>query len=79
MTDFGTCAISSAIIRQAIRDYRYAYECLRKNPDDTNAMMMMGDVVTFFLSEWYTELTDIDGRVILTALINESWDDGCRV
>ncbi len=53
-------ALANAIIEQAVDDYRspkFSYE--------------RGFIKKFFLSEWFTMLTDLDGKMIVRRLEEE--------
>ena len=55
----------NAIVRQTILDYQLAQKRLKQNPHDPSAMLLLGDVVSFLLSDWFVELTNLDGKKYL--------------
>lgn len=48
-------ALANAIVEQAVKDYR---EALREGDD-------LRELEQFFRSQWYRELTDLDGETIM--------------
>ena len=58
-------ALASAIILQAVKDYRSA---LNAEEDNARAQRVLNDCEKFFLSTWFTYLTDIDGDYLLERL-----------
>lgn len=56
--------LTIAIIEQAVKDYR---RLLRKGKTDNENI----DVVKFFNSEWFTMLTNIDGKRLMTMIEKE--------
>lgn len=52
--------LANAIILQAVKDYRL---CSRSAP--------AGEIVLFFLSDWFEVLTRLDGQVLLSKLRKE--------
>ena len=67
--DLGYLNLANAIIKQAAKDYYYA---LKKINDPKtiekkriHAEMMKSDVESFFLSNWYTSLTNINGEYLM--------------
>lgn len=61
-------ALANAIIEQAARDWRQSARKLRKNPDNQAALWMKKDCERFFLSDWFSVLSNLDGAVILEKL-----------
>ena len=61
--------LANAIIMQAVNDYRNAlgggsYD--NKRPDD-----IIAECERFFRSEWFRELTDVDGEFIISKIRKE--------
>ena len=66
MNDTGMENLCNAIVEQAAEDYATAYmggEVERKSPPDT-----MRECEKFFHSEWYKELTQVDGDFLMKQL-----------
>jgi hypothetical protein len=63
--------LMNAVIEQAADDFRLAYRVLQRNPADRDAWEMMLDVESFFLSEQFELLTNLDGIMILAGLVRE--------
>ena len=63
--------LASAIILQAVKDYRKASKTLKKNPKWEDALKDKAEVERFFRSQWFAELTAIDGRMLLRKLQEE--------
>lgn len=65
--------LASAIIVKAAKDYRAAYKAQKRNPQNTRVNAELRELVRFFTSPWYSELTDVDGGYLVRKL-NESVD-----
>ncbi len=63
--------LANAIIMQAVKDYRAAKKKLKKQPTNKDAELMVLDTEKFFRSDWFTALTNVDGRVLLRKLQEE--------
>ncbi len=63
--------LANAIIMQAVKDYRAAKKKLKKQPTNKDAELMVLDTEKFFCSDWFTALTNVDGRVLLRKLQEE--------
>ena len=63
--------LANEIIVRAVYDYRSARQILARRPSDALAQQMENDCERFFLSQWFRELTDIDGEYLLEKLRNE--------
>jgi hypothetical protein len=57
--------LASAIVLQAVKDYRDALRKLKKRPDYVPAEKTIKEVERFFHSDWYKELTSVDGDYLL--------------
>lgn len=60
--------LANAIILQAVKDYRNALKALKKNPKCESGSKDKADVERFFLSQWFGELTTVDGKMLLRKL-----------
>ena len=60
--------LANAIILMAVKDYRDALKKLKKRPSYGPAKDMKNEVERFFRSDWYRELTSIDGNVLIKNL-----------
>lgn len=65
-------ALANAIILQAVKDYRVAMKKLRKRPKNESAKLMVSDCEAFFRSEWFKDLTNLNGEVLLKRLREEN-------
>ncbi|MCC8073682.1 MAG: hypothetical protein LIO62_06105 [Clostridiales bacterium] len=63
--------LSRAIIVQAAKDYRHALGILQKNPSSRSALYSKREIETFFRSNWYQTLTEVDGEFLITKLQEE--------
>ena len=63
--------LANAIVLQAVKDWRKAVKTLKKHPRYEPAKQMKEDCERFFRSEWFEELTSVDGSVILRKLKQE--------
>lgn len=69
--------LANAIIEQAAHDYILAQKRLRKNPDDEKAQDLIDETTAFFLSKWFSEITDVDAGYCLK-LLNEKVDQNAK-
>jgi len=63
--------LASAIILQAVKDYRGALKKHGKRPQYQPAIETIAEVERFFRSEWYRELTSVDGEMLIRKLKSE--------
>lgn len=63
--------LANAIILQAVKDYRVALKCLKRNPGDRDAQADRDEIERFFRSKWYQALTDVDGERLIRMLTRE--------
>ena len=63
--------LANAIIIQAAKDFRSARKMLRRYPSHRLAKRISRETEEFFLSLWYAQLTDVDGRYLLNRLRRE--------
>lgn len=64
--------LANAIVLQAVKDWRKAVKTLKKRPRYQAAKQMKDECERFFLSDWFEELTSVDGSVILRKLKQEA-------
>ena len=64
--------LAGAIVMQAVKDWRKAVKTLKKRPRYEAAKQMRDECERFFRSEWFEELTSVDGSVILRKLKQEA-------
>lgn len=64
--------LANAIVLQAVKDWRKAAKTLKKRPRYQAAKQMRDECERFFLSDWFEELTSVEGRVILRKLKQEA-------
>ena len=63
--------LANAIILMAVKDYRDALKKLKKRPCYGPAQNMKNEVERFFRSDWYRELTSVDGNILIKKLKSE--------
>ncbi len=63
--------LTNAIILQAVRDFKAAYRRLKKFPDDKLAQNRIQEITSFFRSDYFRDLSDLDGSEILRLLIKK--------
>ena len=63
--------LANEIILRAVKDYRVALKRLRRNPRSVMAKDTVDEVERFFRSDWFAELTDIDGEMLIRRLREE--------
>ena len=63
--------LAHEIVLQAVKDYRSACKQLKRNPKIDVANRHLISCERFFLSEWFKEITDADGGLLLNNLNEE--------
>ena len=63
--------IASAIILQAVKDYRTATRKYRKGKDIDKHQATIDEIENFIRSEWFGVLTDIEPEMLLGKLKEE--------
>ena len=63
--------LANAIILMAVKDYRDALKKLMKRPRYGPAQDLKNEVERFFRSDWYRELTSVDGNILIKKLKSE--------
>ena len=60
--------LANMIVQLAASDYVYAIKALERNPKNIEMQRQYNDCKRFFLSHWYSCLTDIDGTEMIETL-----------
>lgn len=60
--------LANGIILRAVKDYRTALRKLKKRPKYGPAQDIKNEVERFFHSDWYRELTSVDGEILIKKL-----------
>lgn len=63
--------LANAIIIQAADDYRISLRRLKINRMNREYLRMKEDCESFFLSEWFEQLTNVDGKSIMMRIQKE--------
>ncbi len=63
--------LANAIILQAVKDFRPAYRRLKRYPNDQWAQDRVRETVTFFHSQYFELLTNLDGPWLLNRIMKE--------
>ena len=63
--------LASAIILQAVTDYRVALKKIKANPRNKDAVNEALQIEKFFRSGWYSVLTSVDGEYLIKKLQEE--------
>lgn len=63
--------LASAIVYQAVSDYRCAKKILKRKPHHRKLLAIVADIEKFFRSDWYRILTKINGEMLLDLLEKE--------
>ena len=64
--------LANAVVIQACEDYKRAYIChLRSNGKGKKTQKQLEELETFFRSDWYKTLTEVDGEFLMERLRNE--------
>lgn len=64
--------LANAIILRAVQDYRIALKKIKKHPNDVLIQARIRECERFFLSQWFIELTNLDGKMLLKKLKEEA-------
>lgn len=64
--------LAQGIIMQAVKDWRDAVKKLKKRPKYEPAKQMKEECERFFLSDWFYELSGVEGSIILKKLQEEN-------
>lgn len=67
--------LANAIVMQAVKDWRKAVKTLKKKTRKEPAKQMKEECERFFRSQWFEDLTDVDGSFILRKLKQEAGID----
>lgn len=73
MTNEGVENLTNAIILQAVKDYRRALKGFSLNGKSSAAVV--ADCERFFRSEWYSQLTNVDGEYLIINIRKEVKND----
>lgn len=63
--------LANAIIIQAVKDHRRAQRVLKTHPRHIAAKKIKAETESFFRSDWYRALTNVDGEVLIKRLNSE--------
>ena len=63
--------LANAIIIQAVKDHRRAQRVLKAHPRHIAAKKVKDETESFFRSDWYRALTNVDGEVLVKRLNSE--------
>lgn len=64
--------LANAIVLRAAADYRIASRRLTVNPEYPPAQQLEADCEQFFLSGWFSVLTNVNGAALLERLKGEA-------
>lgn len=74
LDDNGVNNLVCGIVKKAVDDWKNAQKRLRKNPAAKQAEWIIIDCEKFFLSDYFTNLTGMDGEEFLERLKAQSLD-----
>lgn len=63
--------LANAIILSAVADYRAELKRIKKNPENRLAIDEALQIERFFRSQWYQQLTSVDGEFLISKLQEE--------
>ena len=63
--------LANAIILSAVADYRVELKRIKKNPENRLAIDEALQIERFFRSQWYQQLTSVDGEFLISKLQEE--------
>ena len=64
-------ALANAIIMQAVKDFRAAYKRKLMFPEDNKANKDIREITSFFCSQYFQILSDLDGPRLLKKIIEK--------
>ena len=64
--------LANAIILRAVEDWRDADRRLRRKPQNREARALKEETEEFFLSDWFSVLSKLDGETLLRRLQEEA-------
>lgn len=64
-------SLRNGIIIRAVKDYRRCLKQLKKDKTNENSLRMKADCELFFNSNYYYELTDLDGQMLMNLIKKE--------
>ena len=67
----GYKALANAIIIQAAKDFKAAYRWMKRFPNDACVQDEVKEITKFFCSQWFEELSDVDGPSLLRKIKDE--------
>lgn len=68
LDDHGAEVLVQNIVRQAVQDWRNAKRSLARRPDNIFAQGVVLDCEQFFLGEYFSTITKLNGKTILAKL-----------
>ena len=74
----GYTDLANAIIVQAVKDYEKALKKLRRNPGNKKAKEDLRELESFFFSEWYRVLTDLNATYLLRKVREQFESEGAE-
>lgn len=60
--------LAVAIVEQAISDFRKSQKRLLTDPFNSSALFLLNDCERFFISQWFLELSNLDGTAVINHL-----------
>lgn len=60
--------LANAIVILAAKDYKQALRALMRDPESSPAQQRVNSIEHFFCSQWYRQLTKVDGHLLLKKL-----------
>ena len=57
-------ALANAIIIQAAKDFKAAYKRMKRFPNSKAAQDEVRDITKFFCSQWFEQLSNVDGPTL---------------
>ncbi len=74
----GYTDLANEIIIRALKDYERALRKLKRNPENKRAKEDIEKLESFFFSEWYRILTDLDASYLIRKVkerFEEEWNE----
>ena len=70
--------LANAIIIQAVKDYRRYLNMVSRNPNNEKAYMEIRRIERFFRSPWFSVLSEINGKKLITQIKEDFYNNDSK-
>ncbi len=71
--------LANAIVIQAVKDYKQILKMCIQYPDDAEWQREKEELEQFFVSHWYSKLTEVDGEWLMRKIKEDIGYDSKRI